>query len=82
MVALYISISRISDYKHHPMDVVVGIAVGLVFALITLLILADLFRRPLAFYSETSEDDDLVVEVLLFLNFGEGWPRTLVFHFR
>lgn len=65
MLALFVSISRISDYKHHPLDVVVGIAVGVVFALIVLLFVVDLFRRPLAFYLEMTEDEAIYLGVNL-----------------
>ncbi len=77
MLALFISISRISDYKHHPLDVVVGIAVGVVFALIVLLIVVDLFRRPLAFYWEMTEKEALFLEVVL--NYWDnGWRRAMM----
>ncbi len=47
--ALFIALSRITDYRHHPTDVIVGILVGLSFAAIILLFLADLFNRPRSF---------------------------------
>ena len=47
--AFYISLTRITDNRHHPEDVIVGILVGLFFATIILLFLADLFNRPRSF---------------------------------
>ena len=58
--AFYIALSRISDYRHHPEDVVVGIVVGLFFAAIILMFLADIFNRPRSFqvkYSQIVDDD-------------------------
>ena len=36
---------RISDYYHHPYDVVTGALVGIVFASSTLLVMADVFNK-------------------------------------
>jgi len=47
--AFYIALSRISDYRHHPTDVIAGIIVGLFFAAIILMFLVDLFNRPRSF---------------------------------
>ena len=44
--ALFISLSRITDLRHHPGDVVTGILVGLFFAAIILMFLADIFKGP------------------------------------
>ena len=44
--ALFISLSRITDLRHHPGDVVTGIIVGLFFAAIILMFLADIFKGP------------------------------------
>jgi membrane-associated phospholipid phosphatase len=41
-LALYIAFTRISDYKHHPTDIIAGIIVGLIFALIILLFLVSI----------------------------------------
>ena len=58
--AFYISLSRITDNRHHPTDVIAGILVGLFFAAIILLFLADIFNRPLSFqvkYKQVMEDE-------------------------
>ncbi len=55
-LAFYICLTRISDYKHHPMDVVSGALVGIFFAAINLLVLLDLFNRPRTFKFESYED--------------------------
>ena len=39
------SSQRISDYYHHPYDVVTGALVGIVFASSTLLVMADVFNK-------------------------------------
>ena len=38
-------VKRISDYYHHPYDVVTGALVGIVFASSTLLVMADVFNK-------------------------------------
>ncbi len=52
-LAFYISLTRISDYKHHPFDVVTGALVGTIFAVIILVFLLDLFNRPRTFKIES-----------------------------
>merc|ERR1712173_525776 len=49
-LAFWISLTRISDYFHHPFDVVTGAMVGTVFASITLIVCADLFNKRSAFW--------------------------------
>jgi len=44
-LALWISLTRISDYFHHPYDVITGAGVGIAFAVITLIVIADMFNR-------------------------------------
>lgn len=55
-LAFYICLTRISDYKHHPGDVVAGASVGVFFAMILLIFLVDPFNRPRAFKFETYAD--------------------------
>ena len=53
ILSFWISLTRISNYFHHPMDVVTGAVAGMCFAVITLMVIADVFnkrsvfRRPL-----------------------------------
>jgi len=50
ILAFWVSLTRISDYFHHPMDVATGALVGIVFASITLIVIADLFNKKSAFF--------------------------------
>jgi len=61
ILSFWISLTRISDYFHHPMDVVAGALVGIAFALITLMVVADVFNKRSAFLRsldrwQTSQD--------------------------
>jgi phosphatidate phosphatase len=49
ILAFWISLTRISDYFHHPMDVVTGALVGVLFACVTLVVIADIFNKPSTF---------------------------------
>jgi len=49
-LAFWISLTRISDYYHHPYDVVTGALVGIMFASSTLLVMADVFNKRSAFW--------------------------------
>ena len=58
--ALFVSLTRITDYRHHPEDVIVGILVGLFFATLILMFLADIFNRPRSFqvkYEQVQPED-------------------------
>ena len=48
-VASYISLTRISDYKHYSGDVLTGMVVGIFYAFMILIFLMDLFHRPRSF---------------------------------
>ena len=50
ILAAWISFTRISDYFHHPMDIVTGAVVGVVFACLTLLVCADMFNKRSIFW--------------------------------
>jgi len=54
ILAFWISLTRISDYFHHPMDVVTGALVGVLFACITLIIIADIFKKDSSFFRSMS----------------------------
>ena len=58
-LATYIALTRISDYKHHPGDVLAGMVVGIFFALMTLIFLMDLFHCPRSFDIEDKADKRL-----------------------
>lgn len=62
-LALYIAFTRIADHKHHPTDIIAGIIVGVVFALIILLFLVDLFGRPRSFEEKVDEYDILGLQM-------------------
>ena len=69
-MALYIAFTRISDYKHHPTDIIAGIIVGIVFALIILLFLVDLFQRPRSFEEKIDDYDLLELQVIKINSMG------------
>jgi len=50
ILSFWISLTRISDYFHHPMDVLTGAVVGMCFAIITLMVIADVFNKRSAFW--------------------------------
>ena len=49
-LAFWICMTRISDYKHHPGDVAVGMLVGVVWAILVHGYTLELFARPLSFW--------------------------------
>lgn len=57
ILAFWISLTRISDYFHHPMDVVTGAIVGIGFAGMTLLVIADVFNRKSSFWKTIMTED-------------------------
>ena len=58
-LAGYITLTRISDYKHHPGDVLTGMAVGIFYAFMILIFLVDLFHRPRSFKMVEQADERL-----------------------
>lgn len=50
ILAFWISLTRISNYYHHPMDVATGALVGITFATITLIVIADVFNKKSPFW--------------------------------
>ena len=58
-LAVYITLTRISDYKHHPGDVFAGIVVGTLVALLTVIFVMDLVQQPRSFKLEEKEDASL-----------------------
>ena len=71
-LAFYISLTRISDYKHHPADVVVGMLVGIFFAIIILLFLVDLFNRPRVFKIEELDEEHVANVVAVDVDEWDG----------
>ena len=45
ILAFWISLTRISDYFHHPLDVATGALIGILFALVTITIIGDIFNK-------------------------------------
>ena len=69
ILAFWISLIRISDYFHHPMDVVTGAFVGIGFAGMTLLVIADVFNRKSSFWKTImSEDSESQQSRIIFSN--------------
>jgi len=67
ILSFWISLTRISDYFHHPFDVVAGALVGISFAGMTLLVIADVFNRKSSFWKTVmSEDFESQQQRLLF----------------
>jgi len=50
ILAFWISLTRISDYFHHPLDVATGALVGTLFACVTLVVCADIFNKHSIFW--------------------------------
>ena len=57
-LAGYIMLTRISDYKHHPLDVLTGMAVGVFYAIMIMIVFMDFFHRPRSFKMEECADAD------------------------
>ena len=51
ILSFWVSLTRISDYFHHPLDVIMGAIVGITFAIITLVVIGDIFTKPDAFWA-------------------------------
>ncbi|KAK0139848.1 Phospholipid phosphatase 1 [Merluccius polli] len=54
--AVYVGLSRVSDYMHHWSDVLVGLVQGAVMAVLTAVFVADRFKQP-GFPAAVPEDD-------------------------
>lgn len=59
--AIYVGYTRVSDYKHHWSDVVVGLLQGALVAVLTVRYISDFFkeRPPLCQNAEPGENDDI-----------------------
>ena len=51
LFAFYVGLTRISDHKHHPLDVVAGMAVGATWAIFVHFSAIKLWENPLTFWS-------------------------------
>lgn len=78
-LAFYIAWTRISDYRHHPTDVLAGAALGTAFALLNMSFLINLFRKPRSFRN-IEHDRDFVsggdVEAVV-VNCMEAYSRQI-----
>ncbi|KAJ8285454.1 hypothetical protein GJAV_G00026950 [Gymnothorax javanicus] len=54
--AVYVGLSRVSDYKHHWSDVLAGFALGGLIAILTVEYVSDFFRTPVAPSKEEGPD--------------------------
>ncbi|CAL8249224.1 unnamed protein product [Merluccius merluccius] len=54
--AVYVGLSRVSDYMHHWSDVLVGLVQGAIMAVLTAVFVADRFKQP-GFPAAVPEDD-------------------------
>ena len=57
ILALWISLTRISDYYHHPLDVATGAIVGTVFAILTLTTIGNIFIKESSFWKTIIDED-------------------------
>ena len=62
LFAIYVAMTRISDYKHHPMDIVAGMAVGITWGTFLHLSMMKLFENPLTFWSWAHDNNDHTVD--------------------
>ena len=61
-MAFFISLTRITDYKHHPTDVVTGALIGVIYALILIVFVIKLFENPIVFHFEGENQETFEVE--------------------
>ena len=59
LLAFFICLTRITDYKHHPTDVIAGILIGIVYALILIVFVIKLFDNPIVFHYEGEHQERL-----------------------
>ena len=50
LLAFFICLTRVTDYKHHPTDVITGALIGVIYALILLMFVIKLFDKPVVFH--------------------------------
>ena len=59
LLAFFICLTRITDYKHHATDVITGALIGVVYALILLMFVIKLFDNPVVFHFRGNQDEYL-----------------------
>ena len=57
ILSLWISLTRISDYYHHPLDVATGAVVGSIFAILTLVTIGNIFNKESSFWKSIIDED-------------------------
>ena len=62
LLAFFISLTRITDYKHHPTDVITGALIGVIYALILIVFVIKLFENPIVFHFEGENQEKFEVE--------------------
>ena len=62
LLAFFISLTRITDYKHHPTDVITGALIGVIYALILIVFVIKLFENPIVFHFEGKKQETFEVE--------------------
>jgi len=77
ILAFWISLTRISDYFHHPMDVVTGALVGIAFAGMTLLVIADVFNRKSSFWKTIMAEHSISPQSHLSSSLEYGNEKTV-----
>ena len=50
VLAFFICLTRLTDYKHHPTDVITGALIGVIYALILLMFVIKIFHNPVVFH--------------------------------
>ncbi|KAG9488266.1 phospholipid phosphatase 1 isoform X2 [Eleutherodactylus coqui] len=55
-VAIYVGLSRVSDYKHHWSDVLTGLIQGAIVAILIVVYVSDFFKNKKSCFSQKEED--------------------------
>ena len=62
LLAFFISLTRVTDYKHHPTDVITGALIGVIYALILVVFVIKLFDNPIVFRFEGEHQEKLGID--------------------
>jgi len=71
-LALFISLTRIQDKRHHATDVVVGIIIGFADGILIMIFVADIFNTPRAFQEKCASEVDYDYESVTDQTFGNN----------